>query len=442
MVNMLKIFALIMSILIITSCSAMPSWLGGSESDAKDTSGPRISVLKVGTTVESDPTLSDEEVRLPEQEPTSQWSKSSGDHFMQPENIKIADALKQRNSVKIGAGAKDGQHLSATVIASDGKLFTVDSEAVVTAFSADNISKKIWQYKSKNKDDKSGLSNAGILVYEGKLFLTTGSNVVTALDSETGNLLWQRNINSMARSAPAASEKSLIVNTADNKIYALDINDGAIMWMHSGAEVDISVLGSTSPVVVRNVALAPYSSGELYALSLQDGEPVWVESLVSSASNVADMFSDIEASPLIVGDVLYAISDDGVLIAVDIGSGHRIWEKSISGSKTPWHAAGFLYVVNSNSELICLSAKNGAVKWVSKLPMDEKSTVVWSGPVLAGDKLFVVGSKGKLLQISPQNGAVVSTIKVPSDIYLPPVVVNEKMYLLNDKAQLIELGAK
>ncbi|MCE3233524.1 MAG: pyrrolo-quinoline quinone [Rickettsiaceae bacterium] len=424
--------------LMLCSCSLMPDWLGNSDK-VKDTSGPRVSVLSLGTTISVDPDLSSLQVPIPTAQDNAQWAKSSSDHVGVPQNIAAPKTFKHGDSVSIGKGANKDQHMTATPIVANDKIYTVDSYGVVTAFDTERV-KKIWKYELDVKEDKGSLSNAGILFHQGKIYLATGSNKVIALDAETGSVVWKRNINSIARSAPAAEGKVVVVNTADNKLYALDANDGGIMWMHSGAEGEMSIFGSAAPVVSNHFAFAPYSSGELYALKLDDGSEVWSDSMTSSrGNNNRFLFGNIDSSPVIVGDNIYVVGDDGALVASDMATGHRLWEKSLSATKSPWFAAGFIYVVNSKSEVICVSAKNGGVKWVSKLPSEKKNQTIWSGPVMAGDSLLVVGSNGKLLSISPRTGEIENTTKVSKGIYLNPVVANGSVYLLTDKAELIVL---
>jgi outer membrane protein assembly factor BamB len=432
--------------LLLTSCSSMPDWMGSADKDI-DTSGKRISVLKLGTTIEPDFAMKDVPIVVPSSSPNALWAKSSGDRPLVPENVRAPKVFKDFESVSVGHEASKGQHFTATPIIANGKIYTIDARGQISAFDAEKINKKLWQYQADLPDKKGNFSNAGILFHLGKIYVSTDSNRVLAIDAETGNLLWTRNINSIARSAPAAEGNVILVNTVDNKIYAIDANDGGILWVHSGSEEEMSMVGTAAPVVSNGIVYAPYSSGELYALKLEDGSEIWSDSLAvaSGNNNASYLFADIDASPIVAGGKIYAISDDGVLIAAEAGTGKRLWEHGVSGNKTPWFASGFLYIINDKNEIISIDAATGGVKWVKKLPSyknEEKKSdpISWSGPVLAGDVLLVVGSNGQLLSISPQTGDVVTTTKVPKNIYVSPIVANDHVYLLNDDAKLIELG--
>ncbi len=61
----------------------------------------------------------------------------------------------------------------------------------------------------------------------------------------------------------------------------------------------------------------------------------------------------------------------------------------------------------SSADIAALTRDGGKVKWVTPLTQyhDEarKRPVLWSGPVLAGDRLLVGGTLGELLAVSPYN---------------------------------------
>ncbi len=52
---------------------------------------------------------------------------------------------------------------------------------------------------------------------------------------------------------------------------------------------------------------------------------------------------------------------------------------------------------------------------------------------------MMVGSHGVLAVISPYTGEIKQQLSVKSDIYLPPVIANNTLYLLSDNATLISI---
>jgi outer membrane protein assembly factor BamB len=79
------------------------------------------------------------------------------------------------------------------------------------------------------------------------------------------------------------------------------------------------------------------------------------------------------------------------------------------------------------------------VRSVPRFENPEKRTglIVWSGPVLAGDRLLLSGSNGQVLSISPYSGDLLSYIELPDPIAIAPVVVGKTVYFLTEDADLI-----
>lgn len=439
-----SISILVLLMATISACSYMPDWLGDSDKDS-GIKGTRIAVLGTTSDVSTDSNLESVKVLIPHSLPNDKWYKSDGHHYLVPNNPELAHEFPKIKEISTGKGTNYDQHMSASPIIADDKVFTISADSVISAFNAHDIKQRIWQTKLNIGDKKERFSSAaGITYNNGKILATTGYSEVLSLDASSGKILWTRNINSVARSAPAAKDNAIFINTLDNKLYALDESDGGILWTHSGSSEEISMFGSASPVVYDNVVIAPYSSGEIYALKTSDGAEVWSDVFARRSLSTSGILSDIDASPVVSFGKVFVISNDGVLAASDLFANKRLWEQNISGRQSPWVAGDFLYVISDKNQLMCLHIPSGGIKWIKqfdnfKKPKSSDGPIIWSGPVLAGDYLWVVGSNGKLVAVSPRDGTVEYERKVPERIYVTPVVAYGNIYLYSDKADLVML---
>jgi outer membrane protein assembly factor BamB len=92
--------------------------------------------------------------------------------------------------------------------------------------------------------------------------------------------------------------------------------------------------------------------------------------------------------------------------------------------------------------VVALLRKNGRIRWAAPLqrfedPSDRSTALVWSGPVLAGDRLWLAGSSAELVGLSPLTGEVVNRIKLPDRAYLAPIVANSTLYVLTDDGSVV-----
>ena len=110
-------------------------------------------------------------------------------------------------------------------------------------------------------------------------------------------------------------------------------------------------------------------------------------------------------------------------------------------SHGPWVAGDYVFVLANDNALVCLTRKEGKVRWVHQLPRyeDEKSKsdpIRWAGPVLGGNRLIVLSSLGEAVSVSPETGQPFSSQSMSSGGFLGPVIAGNTLYLLTDDANL------
>jgi outer membrane protein assembly factor BamB len=359
-----------------------------------------------------------------------------------------------------GKGSDTDSRLTAAPIVAGGKIFVLDSQAHIFAFNAQSgqpawdqslapggkssffYDVSLGMFGSTTKLDPTKGFGGGLAFDNGKLFATSGFGDVVAFDAASGKRLWSTNLGVPVMNAPVAGGGRVFVSSQDNHFYALAQADGRKLWDHTGIEESAGILESTSAAVAGEFVLAPYTSGELYALRVQNGRPSWNDMLTSSGNVTAlSELDDIAGRPVVDRDIVFAISHSGLMAAISLSTGDRVWSRDIGGIQTPWVAGDYVYVVTTDQRLLCLTRKEGRVRWVHQLQRwtdeDKSNFVVWSGPVLVSDRLVLVSSAGFAVSISPYTGQVLSRMEIPGQAYIAPVVANDTLYLWTNDAQLV-----
>ena len=340
----------------------------------------------------------------------------------------------------------------------DGKIFVLDAEAHVHAFNASN-GQELWDIglapeggggftlfgligEDTSIDPAKGFGG-GVAYDDGKLFAATGFGEVFAIDPASGKVLWKVKVETPVGNAPVANGGRVFVSTQDNHFYALAQDNGRTLWDHQGIQEPAGILAGTSAAVSGEYVLAPYTSGELYALRIANGRPAWSDMLTRSGTFTAlSELDDIAGRPVIDRDMVFAISHSGIMVAINLNNGERMWTRDIGGIQQPWVAGEFLYVLTSNSELLCLQRSDGKVKWIKQLQRwqdmeDKDDPILWAGPVLASDRLILVSSSGESISLSPYTGDVLGRMEIPDGAVIPPVIANGTMYILTNDADLV-----
>ncbi len=141
---------------------------------------------------------------------------------------------------------------------------------------------------------------------------------------------------------------------------------------------------------------------------------------------------------------VYAISHSGVMAAINLSTGDRSWSRDVGGIQTPWAAGDFIYVLSTDQQVICLTRKEGRVKWIHQLSRfkdaeKKEDPIVWAGPVLVSDRLILVSSAGFAVSLSPYTGKLIGRVEIPGEAYIAPVVADGTLYLWTNDAQLVAL---
>ena len=419
--------------------------LGACSKDKIPLPGERVSVLQLNRDLVVDPTLADTPVKLPKPYVNDAWAQVGGNQAHAMYHLASGQgALTKAWSADVGSGADSENRLLAEPIVADGMVFTLDSESLVSAFSAGSGG-KAWQADLTPDDDDDGLFGGGLAVAEGKVFVTTPFAKVIALDERSGAKLWEVAAPAPMRSAPAVSDGRIFTVTIDNQLVVYATDDGRRLWSNAGVEEAAGLLGGTTPAVLGDVVVAAYTSGELLAFDVVDGRSLWSDNLAGKQrGDAVAALTDIRGRPVIDRDLVIAIGKGGVMAAIDLKRGGRVWDASFGGTQSPWVAGDFIYILTNNSEVICLTRADGRIKWVQQLPqfenpVDHEDPIYWSGPVLVEDRLLVTGSNGIAVAVSPYTGLILGKQELPSRSHLPPVVANQTVYMLSDNADLIAL---
>jgi outer membrane protein assembly factor BamB len=415
---------------------------GGGGPKGTPTVGERIPVLSSEAGVQVDPELADVPVVVPAPVVNSEWSQSGGNAAKSVGHVALGETPSQAWSVSIGQGSSSRARLGAAPVMGDGRIYTIDTQAVVRAIDPQTGS-TIWQHQISGPgvSDRT-LFGGGVGFANGRVYATNGAGDAAALEAATGNSIWQVRPGAPLRGAPTIGADSVYVVSQDNQLFALNEQTGATRWTASGSVEASGVFGAASPAFAQSTVVAGYSSGELAAYRYENGQEVWSDALSrTTVTTSVHALTDIDADPVIDQGRVFAIGQGGRMVAMELNTGQRVWELNIAGIATPWVAGDWVFVVTDQAQLLAISRSNGRIRWMSQLRRwrnegNSRGAITWRGPVLAGNRLVLVSSLGQIVFASPTDGSVQQTIETRTPISLAPIVVNNQLLILNDEGRL------
>ncbi len=399
--------------------------------------GTRIPVVNYESSVKVDEETKGTIITLPSEEMARDWPQAGAGPSHVAPHLSLKDTFGQKWSTSVGSGNGDGRFLSAPIV-SEGTIYTLDTRGQVSAFE-EETGGRIWQTDISPEGRDESIIGGGLAHGNGKVFVASPHAQVLAIDAKTGKILWRFTTQSPVRAAPTFADGRLYVLTISNQLEVLDAEKGNRLWEHAGITEYAGLLGSASPAVAKGVVIVPYSSGEIYALKAENGHQLWTETLSSTRRpDSLSALSHIRSLPVIDENVLIIIGHNHKMAAYDLRKGERIWERSIGSTRTPAVLGGFIFMVNSHNELLCLTRDYGQIVWVTKLDSDPEQPhkVIWEGPIVAGGKLYLVNTKGSLVAFDPATGKFFSDRQLDTSLSLHPVVAKETLYILTDNGEL------
>jgi outer membrane protein assembly factor BamB len=425
--------------LALSGCDTFNDIFG--DSDTPKLPGKRVSVLVVEQKLKVDKALATSNVAVPAALTNADWAQIGGNSTHNLGNPALASDLHQVWAVEAGEGPQSHLLYVGTPIVADGKVFVLDTQAEVTALDA-KTGAQIWRVRISPQDARTDTIGGGLAFGGGRLYASGGYPEVMAMDPSNGGMIWRRQLTAPPRSAVTYANEKLFVTTLDNQAQVMNAADGTTAWSHAGLPQSEGVLGQAAPAVDSTISVVPYSSGEIFALRNETGRITWQDNLVSIRhTNALWSLTDISTPPVIDHGTVYSISEGGRLVAIDERSGARLWQIEIGSNNMPWAAGDFVYVLDNNSELVCIQRDKGGIRWIAQLQTHEdmekrKHPVYWQGPVMAGGRLFLTNSMGQIVEASPEDGRVLSTTAASDDIMVPPVVADGTLYILTNDGVL------
>lgn len=344
-----------------------------------------------------------------------------------------------------GAGSDNSRRINARPVIAAGNVYAIDASGEVVAMNADTGA-TVWRHQIEATHRYDRMSFGGGLAFDGgRIYVHSGLNFFVALDAASGAELWRSETLVPFHGAPTVADGRVFVSSDDNELLALDTDSGQVLWTYQGIVESARLLTAPSPAVLGDIVVAPFASGELIALRVQNGNPIWQDSLTRAGGLTAmSEINDVAGSPVVVDNTVYAMSHSGLLAAISLRTGERLWSQPAGGLHAPWVAGDFLYVTTSEAEIVCINRLDGEVYWITQLDLFEnaserKNRLAWTGPVMAGGRIIVASSRGDMRVLNAYDGTIMSQSDLPGDVFIPPVIANETVYVVTDDARMIAL---
>ncbi len=294
-------------------------------------------------------------------------------------------------------------------------------------FSVEALTEKVrWKKRLEGGVDTEPLA-MGDLVYVG-----TSKGHFYALSKGDGKEVWHVEIpGEVVGRIGGQDNEAVLFGANDGVVYAFDPRTGDQRFKYRRDLPErMTIHGFAQPVFTKTFIFTAFGDGSVIALYKNSGQEVWSKNFPSGKR-----FSDIVSLMVIADEIIVAGQFDGTLYGLTLDGALR-WSYPMGGSAgQPFVFQGQLIVPSANNVLASLDYKTGMENWV----YDPRRLVRWSG--VAGINQYLLGTtfEGLMFIVDSKSGQLQWTYDFGSSIQGPPLVIDQKVWLLTREGKLFGL---
>ena len=297
------------------------------------------------------------------------WKKNYYSKFEKKNNPKLSFALIKKKLIVVDnlsniflINLKNGNLIwkkkndypfNSEIKTVDDRFFVIDLKNVLRCFFIEDGS-ECWNYETEKALTITNAKNS-LFVSENSVYFINNLGDLTAVDTSSGNLLWQLptqssniiNITYNFKNSKLVSEgKSIFFSNNKNEFYSIDLKNGSINWIN-----DIS--SSLTPIIIKNLIITISDNGYLFMIDKEKGNIIKIKDIYKIYK---------EKNRKKIKPIGFSISQDKI------------------------------YLSNSDGKLIILELKTGNIQKVEKI-----ARKIMSKPFLYNNHLFMI-KNGAIIQ--------------------------------------------
>jgi outer membrane protein assembly factor BamB len=311
----------------------------------------------------------------------------------------------------------------------DGTLYLGTNEGYLLAVNSRNGNLK-WSFYTKHIEPRSQQLFSEVLISGDRLYLGSANKTVYCLNTNTGDLNWEYQVDDWVRSKPIFVDEYLYVATLSGKMYAIKDNSKSaqLIWQTKVAEHGFTANINGS----RNGILGVSQNQMLYSVSAKTGKVQWRHGLLDGMFIDENFYASEElggqqSSPVVVDGVMYIGGTDGFVNAIDVESGKEKWRFETDGVMASSPTVAFDKVFfgeayNANGTYYALDKETGEPVWKS-----EAYGKVWVNATFDDKHIYFGNMEGYFFAVNPNNGKMIWQYNTAKDTHLKNMTPNMKL---------------
>ena len=340
------------------------------------------------------------------------------------------------------------QQMSGNVVFSDplyydGKVYAAtsydDYPAKCGIYCMDEkTGKQLWFTETKNS------VKSKLVMENGKIYTQSAEGYVYCINPADGKVIWEKQVpvgNGLNTCSGICADNGVIYAGNSSYVTALNGETGEMVWENNRGK------GETSPaefVVAGDKLIVSSHWDALVALDKNTGKQLW--------ENKDEDIRFRSSTPAVVDENTLIVADDDAIMLVDLATGNITNKTTMEGynlssSAKPLVSGDMAYIPTATKGVLAYSLIEKKVKW--ELPVGK--ALVYTAPYTSGDSQTVesdiVEKDGKLIfaasdgyvYVADKSGKILEKINIGSPILSTPIVLEDALVVADFSGRLVKV---
>jgi len=330
---------------------------------------------------------------------------------------------------------------SGSLLVSNEFVFFSDEKGKIYKFDIKN-QRVIWELKIYESSLNNYPKNIALYLNSNILYAADNLGFLYSIDTETGKPIWQQNYGVPFSSNLNFYKSILYVVNQNSRLYAFNPIDGEKIWSFESLSGLIKPSRSSSISILNNNLLFTNDVGDVTVIDLNQQVIVWTRNILSQ-NTISNNLIFKTSNLLIDKKDVFISSNNGDLLNFNFDTGEIKWSQKLSSIQNHISTDKYLFVLTENGFIIAFNKTNGTILWslnLTKFSRDSKTVPSYYGLLLASNNLYATSSNGDIYKISANDGTYISHKKINSDLSRAPIIVGNRIFILNRSSELIILN--
>lgn len=338
---------------------------------------------------------------------------------------------------------------SGSLLVFENFVFLSDEKGKIYKFDVNN-QKIIWELKIYTSTYNDYPKNIALFLNGDVLYAADNLGFIYSVNVQTGKTIWEQNYGIPFSSHLNFHKGVLYVVNQNSRLYAFNPSDGQKIWSFESLSGLIKPSRSSNISLYDNKLIFSNDVGDITSIDLDQQVIVWTKNILSQniiSNNLVFKISNI----LIDKKDVFVSSNSGDLFNFNLDTGEIKWALKLSSIQNHISTDKYLFVLTENAYVVALNKLNGSILWSLNLNKHSKSIIEGSnvgifstpmnndhfGLLLGSGHLYLTSANGYIFKISAVDGKYISSKKINNELSRAPIIVNNKILILNRSSQLI-----